>query len=135
MQIYHVGTVGGLPYFELEYLAGGSLDKRLDGTPWSAFAAAELVETLARAIAEAHRQGVVHRDLKPANILLDTGLLPKVADFGLAKMARLRRGHHEDPYRARFAQLHGSGTGPGKRRSLSARRPMSTLWGPSSTSS
>ena len=86
VQIFHVGTVGGLPYFELEYLAGGSLDKRLDGTPWSAPAAAELVETLARAIAEAHRQGVVHRDLKPANILLDPGLLPKVADFGLAKL-------------------------------------------------
>jgi tetratricopeptide (TPR) repeat protein len=86
VQIFHVGTVGGLPYFELEYLAGGSLDKRLDGTPWSAPTAAELVETLARAIAEAHRQGVVHRDLKPANILLDTGLVPKVADFGLAKL-------------------------------------------------
>jgi tetratricopeptide (TPR) repeat protein len=86
VQIYHVGEVGGLPYFELEYLSGGSLDRRLDGTPWSAPMAAGLVEVLAGAIAEAHRQGVVHRDLKPANILLDGDLRPKIADFGLAKM-------------------------------------------------
>src|SRR5262249_5090875 len=86
VQVYHVGEVCGLPYFELEYLSGGSLDKRLDGIPWSALAAAELVEVLAHAIAEAHRQGIVHRDLKPANILLDAELRPKIADFGLAKM-------------------------------------------------
>jgi tetratricopeptide (TPR) repeat protein len=86
VQIYHVGAVCGLPYFELEYLSGGSLDKRLDGIPWSALVAAELVEVLAHAIAEAHRQGIVHRDLKPANILLDADLRPKIADFGLAKM-------------------------------------------------
>jgi tetratricopeptide (TPR) repeat protein len=86
VQVYNVGEVRGLPYFELEYLPGGSLDRRLDGTPWTAENAAELVETLAHAIAEAHLQGVVHRDLKPANILLDAEQRPKVADFGLAKL-------------------------------------------------
>jgi len=86
VQIYHVGEAGGLPYFELEYLSGGSLDKLLNGVPWPALIAAELVEVLARAIAEAHRQGVIHRDLKPANILLDAENRPKVADFGLAKV-------------------------------------------------
>ncbi|MDR3638192.1 MAG: serine/threonine-protein kinase [Isosphaeraceae bacterium] len=86
VQIYHVGEAAGLPYFELEYLPGGSLDKLLDGAPWPAPIAAELVEVLARAIAEAHRRGVIHRDLKPANILLDAESRPKVADFGLAKV-------------------------------------------------
>ena len=33
VQIYHVGEVGGLPFLELEYLPGGSLDRMLDGTP------------------------------------------------------------------------------------------------------
>ena len=33
VQIYHVGEAGGLPFLELEYLPGGSLDRSLDGTP------------------------------------------------------------------------------------------------------
>jgi eukaryotic-like serine/threonine-protein kinase len=86
VQIYHVGDAAGLPFLELEYLAGGSLAGALDGTPRPAAEAARLVETLAHAAAEAHRLGVVHRDLKPGNILLTADGEPKVGDFGLAKL-------------------------------------------------
>src|SRR5262249_15571374 len=85
IQIYHIGEADGLPYFELEYVEGGSLDKRLDGTPWPARRAAGLVEALARGVAEAHRQGIVHRDLKPGNVLLAADGTPKITDFGVAK--------------------------------------------------
>jgi WD40 repeat protein len=85
VQIYAIGEADGLPYFELEFLPGGSLDRRLDGTPWPPERAARLVEILARAMAEAHRAGVVHRDLKPANVLLAADGTPKITDFGLAK--------------------------------------------------
>jgi WD40 repeat protein len=85
VQIHHVGQAGGLPFFELEYVAGGSLDRRLDGTPWPPRRAAELVGAITRGVAEAHRQGIVHRDLKPGNVLLADDGTPKIADFGLAK--------------------------------------------------
>jgi WD40 repeat protein len=85
VQIYDVGEHGGLPFFSLEYCAGGSLDRQLDGTPWPAQKAARLVETLAKAVEAAHCAGVVHRDLKPANVLLTKDGQPKITDFGLAK--------------------------------------------------
>src|SRR3954471_2646494 len=85
VQIHHIGEADGLPYFELEYVEGGSLDRALDGAPWPARRAAGLVERLARAVAEAHRLGIVHRDLKPGNVLLTADGTPKITDFGLAK--------------------------------------------------
>jgi WD40 repeat protein/serine/threonine protein kinase len=85
VQIYHIGEADGLPFLELEYVEGGSLDRKLDGIPWTPDRAARLAEQLARGIAEAHRLGIVHRDLKPGNVLLASDGVPKITDFGLAK--------------------------------------------------
>jgi serine/threonine protein kinase/tetratricopeptide (TPR) repeat protein len=109
VQIYEVGKHEELPYFSLEFVDGGSLAEKLDHKPQPAQTAAELIETLARAMHYAHQHGIVHRDLKPANVLLQTsesGLqiqkpapesapqsaishlqsaVPKITDFGLAK--------------------------------------------------
>ncbi len=70
VSVYEVGTHQGLPSFNLEYLSGGTLARRLAGNPQPARRAAELVEQLARAMQHAHRNGIVHRDVKPGNILL-----------------------------------------------------------------
>src|SRR5271165_3842120 len=86
VQIHEVGQHAGSPYLVLELVEGRSLAQWLAGTPRPAGQAAELVETLARAIHSAHHQGVVHRDLTPANILLTADLTPKITDFGLAKL-------------------------------------------------
>ncbi len=92
VQIHHIGDHDGCTYLELEYLKGGSLAQRLDGTPWTPHQAARLVETLAHAMQDAHRQGVVHRDLKPSNVLLTAEGTPKVSDFGLAKTLEIDSG-------------------------------------------
>jgi WD40 repeat protein len=95
--VHEIGEHDGRPYFSLEYVDGGSLDRRLAGTPLPAREAARLVALLARAIHEAHQLGILHRDLKPGNVLLAAGgvaagatppaaeLVPKITDFGLAK--------------------------------------------------
>ena len=85
VQIYDIGEHNGCLYLSLEYVDGGSLDRRLSDHPLAPADAGRLVEQLAGAVQAAHDAGIVHRDLKPANVLLDPDGTPKVTDFGLAK--------------------------------------------------
>jgi serine/threonine-protein kinase len=92
VQIHEIGEAGGLPYFALEFVEGGSLANRLAGRPLPPRDAACLVMALADAMHLAHSRNLVHRDLKPANVLLTGGAdtpigqcQPKVTDFGLAR--------------------------------------------------
>jgi WD40 repeat protein len=85
VQIYDIGEHDGCPFFALEFIGGGSLAQKLDGTPLPPRQAAAMLSTLASAVQSAHEQNIVHRDLKPANILLTDKGMPKITDFGLAK--------------------------------------------------
>ncbi len=89
-RLAHPGIVpvhdAGEGWLVMELVAGRSLAERLAAEPPSPAESAGLVEAIARAVEAAHRGGVVHRDLKPGNVLLGPEG-PKVADFGLARVA------------------------------------------------
>lgn len=86
VRIFEVGRCEGRPYLSLELAEQGTLAQRLQRTVFTPQGAANLIETLARAIHHAHEHQVVHRDLKPANILYTSDGTPKITDFGLAKV-------------------------------------------------
>jgi serine/threonine protein kinase len=120
--IHEVGEEAGLVFIASEYCAGGDLAEWLERHPgpMAPRQAAELVRTLATAVAHAHANGVVHRDIKPANVLLVPPLGPpgevsrgsdvpinemiaKVGDFGLGKVSA-------DSSHENFTQLTRTGS-------------------------
>jgi serine/threonine-protein kinase len=90
--IYDVGEdeAAHTPFIVMECVEGESLD-RLVAVASGALPRAstlELVQHIAEALDYAHGQGIVHRDIKPANIMVTAAGQPKIADFGIAKLAQ-----------------------------------------------
>ena len=81
--IYGVEVVEGRRYLVLEYVAGETLEERLERGAMGVEDALRTCIEIARGLEAAHAAGVVHRDLKPANVKLDGGRV-KILDFGLA---------------------------------------------------
>jgi serine/threonine protein kinase len=90
VQIFDYGVDRDLPYIAMELLVGEPLDARLDERGVLEPQELDKVFTeVARAVSNAHAQGVVHRDIKPANIFIarEGDLeVTKVLDFGIAKL-------------------------------------------------
>lgn len=86
--IFAVDEHQGLPYFVMQYVAGASLQHRIERQgPLDACEVVRIAMQVAHGLAAAHAQGIVHRDIKPANILLEHGLdRVMVSDFGLARV-------------------------------------------------
>ena len=85
--VHRVDEWHGLPFLVMPYVAGVSLQKRIDEEgPLSTEATLRVAAQVAAGLAAAHAQGLVHRDIKPANILLDQGVeRVTITDFGLAR--------------------------------------------------
>jgi eukaryotic-like serine/threonine-protein kinase len=83
--VYEVDEFEGRPFFSMKLVEGTTLARRLLDGPLPSRTAAEMLAPICRAIADAHRRGVLHRDLKPSNILIDSEGRTFVTDFGLAK--------------------------------------------------
>src|SRR5581483_9092208 len=88
VEVHEAGEAHAIPYLVSEYCSGGSLADRLRNQRDSIEPneAARLVCQLAAAVQYMHDHQVIHRDLKPGNILFDSGGVPKITDFGLAKL-------------------------------------------------
>src|SRR6266567_4409899 len=87
-QLYDYGEDEGRPYMVLEYLPGGTLEEWLrTQSVLSDDETFAVAAGIAAGLAHAHARGVVHRDLKPANVLFDEEGRPKLADFGIARLA------------------------------------------------
>ena len=88
VRVFDVGQINGQSFFSMQYICGRSLGRIIAQRPLDNRLAATYLEKIARAIAFAHRAGILHRDLKPDNILVeDDSERPLVLDFGLAKLS------------------------------------------------
>src|SRR5881628_3957125 len=116
--IYRVGKSGRVIYFVMKFLRGKPLSSLLAarGTLPPPEIRQILVQ-VARALAYAHKSGIVHRDIKPDNIMFDEHGLAVVTDFGIAKAASggkltgtgmsIGTPHYMSPEQARAQALDG----------------------------
>ncbi len=79
-------TEDGRPYFVMEYVEGRPIDEDCDARKLSTAERLELFRTVCAAVHFAHQNLIVHRDLKPGNILVTADGVPKLLDFGIAKL-------------------------------------------------
>ena len=79
-------TDDGLPYFVMEYVEGQAIDEYCDERRLSVQERLALYQGVCSAVQYAHQNLVVHRDIKPKNILVDAQGVPKLLDFGIAKL-------------------------------------------------
>jgi serine/threonine protein kinase len=79
-----------LPYLVMEFVAGETLQQRLDRIgPLDVAEVLRIGRQIAEGLAAAHEKGLIHRDIKPSNILIERGPQEraKITDFGLARAA------------------------------------------------
>ena len=76
----------GLPYLVMEYVEGLPIDQYCDLNKLSIDDRLRLFREVCSAVQYAHENLVIHRDLKPANILIAKDGVPRLLDFGIAKL-------------------------------------------------
>ena len=89
------GTVdGGQPYYAMEFVEGEPLDKYCQRHFLSIREKLQLFTSICGAVSYAHRNLIIHGDLKPKNVLVTREGVPKLLDFGVARML-VREAHAE----------------------------------------
>ncbi len=86
-RLYDGGTTeDGLPFFVMEYIRGAPIDVYCDRNRLTLDQRIVLFRQVCSAVQCAHRNLIVHRDLKPSNVLVNETGIPKLLDFGIAKL-------------------------------------------------
>jgi hypothetical protein len=90
--IYGIETWQGTPMLILEMLEGGTLAQQIERERLSQLATVDVGIAIAGALAQLHAADILHRDVKPSNIGFSRDGIPKLMDFGIARvMFDLRR--------------------------------------------
>ena len=77
---------GGMPYIVMDYVDGIPIDEYCDTRRLTVAERLRLFQTVCEAVQFAHDHLVIHRDLKPSNILITPDGIPRLLDFGIAKV-------------------------------------------------
>lgn len=89
-------TTDGRPFFVMEWVNGVPITRYCDDHQLNIRQRLELFMPVCLAVQHAHQKAILHRDLKPSNILVmevDGRPIPKVIDFGIAKVLETSGGH------------------------------------------
>jgi eukaryotic-like serine/threonine-protein kinase len=95
-------------FLVLEYIDGTSLRGLLREGTLAPDRALEIVRQIFAALSAAHQTGVVHRDMKPENVMITTGDVVKVLDFGIAKVDANTLGEGKGENLTRMGAIYGT---------------------------